>query len=234
MTTTKHQIMFPGQHASPAGPVDLTTMYLFHFAFRRDMAKFAAAGATTPLEDDETWRRLAARWDVFSRQLHHHHEAEDRVLWPWLRGKATLGDVAMLDAMEHEHEAIDPALAAITEAFGRLTQPGSDRADVRAALVVRLAGVRELLDRHLAHEESDAMTLLQRVTTQRDWEVMEKQFSKGSPLSALVEMVPWAVDGVDDLTLGRLLHDAAPPMRVIHRLTRRRFERRERAAFAYA
>ena len=53
--------MFPGQAAAPAGPCDLTGMYLVHHALRRDLARFADATAATPVEETDTWVALR-RW----------------------------------------------------------------------------------------------------------------------------------------------------------------------------
>ena len=45
------QIHLPGQAAAPAGPVDMTAMFVMHWAFRRDLDRFAAAVIRTPVED---------------------------------------------------------------------------------------------------------------------------------------------------------------------------------------
>lgn len=235
MTTTAQaswptQTLLPGQAAAPEGPVDMVAMYVFHHAFRRDLDHFLDAARRTPVDDVAAWRRLAARWGLFSEQLHHHHEAEDRVLWPWLRERATTAELEVLDAMEAEHDEIDPGLAAVTAAYDDLSTPGGSRDDVRGALVVRLAGVREVLDRHLGHEETAAITLVQRVTTQEEWLTLEKGFRQGQSLGSALRMVPWALHGLPVDVRTRLLR-AAPPFRVVQALLGPGFERRERAAF---
>ncbi|RZS80141.1 hemerythrin HHE cation binding domain-containing protein [Motilibacter rhizosphaerae] len=236
MTTTKAawptQILLPGQAAAPDGPVDMANMYLFHHAFRRDLDRFLRAVPHVALDDLDAWRRLSARWGVLVGQLHHHHEAEDTVLWPWLRERATPEQLLVLDAMEQEHDEIDPGLAQVTAALAALASAGGERAGTRAALSVRLAGVREVLDRHLGHEETDAIALLQQVTTQAEWVALEKRFSKGQPPTAVLQMLPWVVDGVDEHLLRRVLSSAPAPMRLLVRLLHPRFSRREREIFA--
>jgi hypothetical protein len=236
MTTTQAgwptQIMLPGQAAAPDGPVDMANMYLFHHAFRRDLDRFLDAVPGTSTDDLGAWRRLTARWHVFARQLHHHHEAEDRVLWPWLRGRVGPDDLEVLDAMEREHSAIDPGLASVATTLETLSAGGGgDREDLRAALTVRLTGVRGVLDQHLAHEETAAIAMLQAVTSQEEWLALEKQFGQGQPVRAVLEMLPWAVDGVDAQVLGQILRTAPLPMRVMLKVLRPGFDRRERAAF---
>ena len=77
MTTTTHtwpeQLVFPGQTAAHAGPVDMMMMYVMHHGFRRDLTAFAAAAQATPVDDRDAWRALSERWDLFSEILHHHH-----------------------------------------------------------------------------------------------------------------------------------------------------------------
>lgn len=109
-------------------------MYLMHHAFRRDLAAFAVAVATTGVNDRRRWRRLGRRWDSFARILHLHHQGEDDVLWPLLLGKVdAAGDAtgrATLEAMEAEHDEIDPLLAGCAAGLAALAA-GSD-ADTRA------------------------------------------------------------------------------------------------------
>ena len=106
------QLFLPGQTAAPEGPVDMQMMYVLHHAFRRDLDRFVAAARTTPATDRVTWHLLSGRWQVFCEQLHHHHEGEDRAIWPCLREHGSADDVATLDAMEAEHAEIDPLLSA--------------------------------------------------------------------------------------------------------------------------
>ena len=42
----------------------------------------------TPVEEPESWRARAGRWELFSATLHHHHHGEDLWLWPLLLERA--------------------------------------------------------------------------------------------------------------------------------------------------
>ena len=118
-------------------------MYLMHHAFRRDLAAFAAAAGTTPVADRESWRALAERWELFAVALHHHHTGEDTCLWPALLDRADEQGRAVLEAMEAEHDEIDPTLEACAAGFARLA--GHADEDARCALAVRLVAARESL-----------------------------------------------------------------------------------------
>lgn len=223
------QVRLPGQAAAPEGPVDMVFMYLFHHAFRRDLRLFAQAVPPTPAADTRAWRRLAARWQLFAAQLEHHHTAEDLVLWPHLRERAAPEELATLEAMEAEHDEIDPVLGRIAPAFRALSQ----RADAVAhgTLVRSLADAEACLDRHLAHEETAAIAIMQRVLTDREWQDLEKQLGAGQPATVVFTLVPWALAGLPEAELAEVLSRLPAPMRLLHRLLAKRFARREERIF---
>lgn len=227
------QVMLPGQVAAPEGPVDMQTMYVMHHGFRRDLRRFADAVRGTPTGERATWVLLRERWELFAEVLHHHHSGEDAGLWPWLRERCGEEDLAMLDAMEAEHGEIDPLLEACAAGFRRLAEAPDEEA--RAALAVRVVAARDSLGRHLAHEETEAIALIQALMTQAEWlELDEKHFKDDSiTLGKIVRIVPWAAYDVPRDVLSRVLAEAGLPFRVVWLLTRRRFARRERRAFAW-
>jgi hypothetical protein len=227
------QLRLPGQADAPEGPVDLSVMYLMHHAFRRDLAAFAHVVRRTPLTELAAWRALLRRWDIFSEVLHHHHHGEDTWLWPALLVKAVPSERETLLAMEAQHAEIDPLLASCLVGL-RMLAGGHATADDRAALAVRLAAARESLGRHLAHEERDAMRILQRRTTPEEWAAIEARFVQGMTNRQLLALVPWALHQVPDEARRRVLAGAGLSQRVVWRLTHRRFERLDRRAQQYA
>lgn len=236
MTTLENdwpvQLDLPGQVAAPAGPVDMQGMFLMHHAFRRDLRCFHAAAAATPVEDTVTWRALADRWAVFAKVLHHHHSGEDAGLWPLLMSRAGEEGRATLEAMAAEHLEIDPMLEACARGMDRLAS-GGDEQD-RSALVGSLASAEESLGRHLAHEETDALALVQQHLTPADWERLEEEFFRpGLGVRDLATVVPWVAHGLDADIREQAFGNGDKGFRVLWLLTRRRFESRERRAFRY-
>jgi len=228
-TGTTPQLFLPRQAAAPEGPVDVKMMYVMHHAFRRDLELFAEAAAVTPAEDRATWRALARRWAVFSEVLHHHHGGEDAGLWPWLTAAADDSERATLEAMEAEHAVIDPLLTACAAGFARVTTATDP--DVAAELAERLASGREALLAHMAHEETEAMALVQKYMTQQDWDhVVENNFDKKVEPRLMLAAVPWIGHELPRSAVDELLAEAGLPMKVIWLATRRRFERLDAVA----
>src|SRR5205085_11086384 len=105
-----------------------------------------------------------------------HHSGEDAGVWPFLLQRADEDERVVLLAMEAEHDRIDPQLESCEHLLAELARGGQDRDRLRAQLSVRLAETRELLDHHLRHEESEAIAILQRHTTQEEWDRLEEEY----------------------------------------------------------
>jgi hypothetical protein len=187
--------------------VDLTVMHALHDAFRRDLDTLTRAAAALG-DDPDAHERLRIGWSVLADQLHHHHTVEDDQLWPLVRrswqGSPDALDV--LDAMEEEHELVDPALAAV----GAAVASGAPPAD---ALDRLHAVVRE----HLAHEEAEAMPLITAAVTARDWNAFSARQARSLGVRGAAEFFPWLLQGQDPVRTERVLGVLPAPLRWAHR-----------------
>jgi len=133
MTTQK----LPGTDAARhgTGDADLTIMLAAHDAFRRDLTRLARAAASADLSDPARRQSVAVGWELLKRELHIHHTAEDELIWPALRPRLVHSEHALsvLDAMEEEHERIDPLLAAVDAAFNQRDSTQRDSTPAPAA-----------------------------------------------------------------------------------------------------
>lgn len=234
-TTPPVQISLPGQAHVAHGPHDQTGMYVFHHALRRDLARLEAAVRQTPVGDLPTWRGLDRRWRLLVTVLHHHHTIEDAAFWPPVRARLdAAGDRAgceLLDEMEAEHAQLDAALAAGTDAAAAMaSHPCSDH---RNALDVRVTAARSTLLGHLAHEEAQALPLLQRVMTPEDHAAAEAAARAGYPARLLPFLLPWSTEGLPSAVQRRLLA-GNPVLRLALRALRPRFRRHEQQVFRHA
>jgi Hemerythrin HHE cation binding domain len=169
--------------------LDMTTMFAYHDALRRDLEHVA---------------RMTARsvgWDLFKRFLQVHHVAEDEALWPVMR-QGLIGqsdDLAVLDEMEAEHAALGPLLDAIDEALDR----GDSAPGARVDLAARL---RE----HLTHEEDVALPLIDCTLDEEQW----MRFGEASAQKVGLDMptfLPWLLDGADDDNAKAMLNHLPEP-----------------------
>jgi hypothetical protein len=197
-----------------AGDADLTIMLAAHAALRRDLALLAQAAAFADLPDPGRRASVQAGWELFKRQLHLHHTAEDAIVWPALRQRLTRSEHAqsVLDAMEAEHQQIDPLLAAVDDAFGR----DGHRADVRA-LGDAADALATSLTRHLAHEERDGLPLIGVALSSAEWRRVGFRIVRKNGLSAGGEMFAWLADGADRDQAAAAIGTLPPPARLAYR-----------------
>ena len=218
MTTQK----LPGTDAARhgTGDADLTIMLAAHDAFRRDLTRLARTASAANLSDPARRQSVAAGWDLFKRELHLHHTAEDEIIWPALRPRLAHSAAALsvLDAMEAEHERIDPLLAAVDTEF-----PGGDRlADVIDALTSSLTG-------HLGHEERDGLPLIGVALTAAEWRGVGRKMASKNGMAAGSEMFAWILDGADRDHAAATLGQLPPPLRLLYRARwKPRFEKTPR------
>ncbi|GAB1516512.1 hypothetical protein JCM33774_85570 [Actinophytocola sp. KF-1] len=184
---------------------DMTMMYVMHDALRRDLGLLAKSAAKrTPL------LRTAAGWELFKKALLTHHVAEDEALWPPMRAALAdrPDDLALLAAMEDEHARIDPLLAAIDEALTdetRLDRVG----DLTDALAFELTA-------HLAHEEKEALALVEATVTEADIAAFGGAHTTryGADVSRIL---PWLLDGTADDTALAIIGGLPEPVRNAYR-----------------
>ena len=228
MTTQK----LPGTDAARhgTGDADLTLMLAAHQAFRRDLARLVRAAAAADLADPAKRQSVAAGWELFKRELHLHHTAEDELIWPALRPRLAHSESALsvLDAMEEEHERIDPLLAAVDAAFAqRAGTPGGTAGGMPGAVgddwpgEDRLADVIEVLAStltgHLAHEERDGLPLIGVALTAAEWRGVGFRIARKNGLSNGGEMFAWMLDGAGAEDAAATMSQLPPPLRLLYR-----------------
>ncbi len=131
-------------------PTDAFEMALVHQAFRNELHN--AAGLIRDVNGRDTNRAaiVGGHVDFIATALHHHHAAEDEVIWPKLRERAATREVD-ITRMEDTHRDIADDIARVR----KIASSWADSADPR--LAQQLVGVVEQLsarvDEHLEDEE---------------------------------------------------------------------------------
>ncbi|WP_198653834.1 hemerythrin domain-containing protein [Actinocorallia populi] len=189
--------------------LDMTPMYAMHHALQRELEHLAKV--TARLDDDpRTVLRTAVGWELFTKSLHVHHTAEDDALWPVL--SAALADrpddLALLEAMEAEHAAIDEVITAIDAVLADPGAPLDRLGDLTDSLVTGLTG-------HLKHEEDQALPLIQAVATPQQWahfgQVHGQRIGPDAP-----RLIPWLLEGATEQTVTTMLAPLPEPARAAY------------------
>ena len=200
----------PGTDAARhgTGDADLTIMLAAHAAFRRDLTRLVRAAAAASRSDPARRQSVAAGWELFKHELHLHHTAEDEIIWPALRPRLAHSEHALsvLDAMEEEHELIDPLLASVDAAFAR-HEPAAGVID---ALTSALTG-------HLRHEERDGLPLIGVALTSAEWRGVGFKIARRNGMSQGAEMFAWILDGAGRQDAATTLGSLPPPLRLLYR-----------------
>ena len=189
---------------------DMTMMYAMHAALRRELDRIARVTAR-PDDDPKHILRTAAGWEMFKSYLHVHHTTEDDLLWPPMR-KALAEDspgVAVLDAMEAEHSAIDPLLVAIDAAL-------ADRDSGPQRLGERTDALATALRGHLDHEEADGLALIDATVTEQQWLAFGAEHGKRIGGDAQ-RYLPWLLEGATPEVIATVIGRFPPPLQQVYR-----------------
>lgn len=185
------------------GPADTAMMGIVHDALRRDLRRVQEALAAEP--PPERRRPLAEHLTWMVDFLHAHHSGEDDGLYPMVRA-ANPDAGAVLDAMDADHQAIHPAMDAVTAEAHRWARSGSD--EDRAALLTALDALADTLLPHLDREESEAMPVVSATLTHRQWHDWEQTYNIApKALPVLAEEGNWLLDGLDERRRQIVLHE---------------------------
>jgi hemerythrin-like domain-containing protein len=194
---------------------------IIHAAFRRDLGRLDAALATFPSGSAERAQEIAAAWDNFAFQLHHHHTDEETIFWPVLR---TLGaGDALTEELEAEHVRMVLALETAEKAMGTFRRDPDAEAVARArGAIAELSAV--LID-HLAHEERDMEPIS--VAQHADPQLVAAQKTvRRAHRGNTGTLFAWLLDGADPAAVRGLRREVPRPViYILIRTSGRRYRR---------
>jgi hemerythrin-like domain-containing protein len=195
--------------------------HVIHGAVRRDLDRLAVALETAPDGDHRRATDLQRAYAHLQAQLTHHHEQEDQLVFPAL---SRLGiDAALLADMDSEHQAMSRALAETATAMSRYAATAS-AADAAAART-SLGNTREVVDRHLTHEEGELEPLVRPHLESAEWKQVEKGLRSGTLVTS-GRFFAWLTDGMDPEHRTYLRSTIPPPVvAVFSRVLGRQYHR---------
>jgi hemerythrin-like domain-containing protein len=185
----------------------MTMNRVIHAAVRRDLARLESALGTARDGDVARAGRLQRAYANLQRELTHHHEGEDEFVFPFVAKVGGASD--LLKAMDEEHQAMADALGETGTAMAAYASSGS-AGDADSARV-SVARTREVVDRHLSHEENDLEPVLEPHLPTAEWKTVEKQLRPRSPVVA-GRFLAWIQDGMSDEGRAYLRSTIPPPV----------------------
>jgi hypothetical protein len=190
--------------------LDMGMMFAMHDALRRDLAQ---VGRIANVRDDNpaTLLRAALGWELFKKFLLVHHKSEDDALWPPLRASVAgqPDRVALVDALEAEHDVIEPLLAAIDAAAADPDYGYQRFGDIVDELSAKL-------NAHLDHEEADGLPLIDASLTPREWQHFAQVHGQRN-LPDAARYMPWLLSQARPQTLDTILGNFPPRLLTAYR-----------------
>jgi hemerythrin-like domain-containing protein len=199
----------------------MTMNRLIHAAVRRDFARLLSAVGEVADGDLSRARSLDRAYANLRAQLTHHHEGEDRWIWPMLAKVGVARE--LLAAMESEHQAMSAAMAETTDAMRGFATTGStsDRANALESLV----RTQRVVEEHLTHEEEELEPALGPHHGSPEWKEAEKKLSR-QPLSVAGPFMAWLEDGMSPEGRSFLRSTVPAPVTfILRRVFGRRYNR---------
>jgi hypothetical protein len=114
------------------------------------------------------------------------------------------GSAPLLDALERQHEQIDPLLAVA----GDRARPAAERADA-------LLGLHEAVGRHLDDEERDAVPLIRSCVSADEWRTHGLDVVRAYERRRLPLVFGWASGAGSPSMVGEALKDFPAPARLL-------------------
>ena len=208
---------------------DAFDMAIAHRVFRNELHN--APGLVGDVEAGDTARSavVGAHLELITAALHHHHAAEDELIWPKLHARAPASAEA-ITRMEQAHRGIADADAKVKSILASWVTS----ADTRLAqqLVEAVEDLSARVDEHLADEERNIVRLINQHITPEEWQkcaargaefISRKNLRLGLVLGGLT----FDASSADEAR--RILANVPLPQRILIRLLARRTIARYRA-----
>lgn len=194
---------------------------IIHAAVRRDVTRTEQALRALREGDSARARQVQQAWRNLVRELTHHHEAEDDLIWPFLLARGV--DPGLMGAMEAEHADMKRALAEAGRAIDEVVaEPITARAQVAADTV---ASSSVVINQHLEHEETEVEPLVLRHENDPEWKTIEKLL-RPAAISDAGSALAWMQDGAGSRELAALREIIpAPVLTIVPRIFGRRYRR---------
>ena len=205
---------------------DTHEMYVVHRVFRRETALLPRLVRNVRAGDTDRARFVAAHYRDYALGLHHHHTAEDLLIWPLLLARVDL-EAELVLRMEKQHEVVAAGLeqvAALLPEWERTASPAAGEAIARA-----LEQHRAALVEHLTDEENHLLSLIEQHLTVAEWEKLGQRFAEETPKDKLLFFLGALLEEATPQETADMMRNLPMPAKLIWRIVgKRQYARRTR------
>jgi hemerythrin-like domain-containing protein len=197
---------------SAAAPIDVRDMAIIHRTFRATYEESASLVRRAPTPSPERVTFLADHISFGVSMLHHHHESEDRLLFPKLIARAP-EQATMTQEVADEHKLVGSAVDEVGRACSDWrAQPSEESGEALAASLDHLNGV---LEQHLDDEETRVVPLAAVTLTQEEWHEIGEQARAGIPRDRMSVAFGMVLEPLDDADRAYMKGYLPAPVRLL-------------------
>lgn len=210
-------------------PTDAFDMAIVHKVFRSELHDVPALIRGVMAGDTARSAVVGSHIELITAALHHHHAAEDELIWPKLHSRAP-EFAETVARMEQAHRAIAAAEAKVKSVQTSWVRTADAR--LAAQLLDAVADLSARVDEHLTDEERNIVPLINQHITAEEWQkcaargaefISRKDLRLGLVLGGLT------FDAASADEARRILAHVPLPQRILIRLLARRTMLRYRA-----
>jgi hypothetical protein len=148
-------------------PCDAFDMEIVHRVFRTELHNAPDLVRDVKAGDSKRSAIVGDHLNFIVAGLHHHHAAEDELIWPKLRARAP-AQAAEITRMEDHHRGIAEGVASVQDivaSWVASADPGLAR-----QIIPAVEGLSAVVDEHLADEELNIVPLISEHITVVEWQ----------------------------------------------------------------
>lgn len=167
---------------SAEAPINVRDMHIVHMTFRTAFDQSAELIRANPTPSQHRVEFLVDHIEFGIASLHHHHEAEDALMFPLLAERLP-EHRALFDHMDSQHRDISAALDGVHA--GCRAWRGDTTSANGLALADALDHLVTLLVPHLDEEEAVVVPLVAVTLSTKEWEAVGEKARSGIPRDKL-------------------------------------------------
>ena len=199
-------------------PNNAVDMLVVHRVFRREFKDMPALTAAVPPGATTRAKVVGDHVKFMGASLHHHHAAEDELVWPKLQSRAP-DRHADLQRMVDEHTEIAAAVDGVESLLVAWTTTADPK--LTEELSAAAGELSTCVARHLDDEERNALPVIEEHLTQREWAATVKRgaafiFVRNLPLGLVLGGLVLEAGSEEERRI--ILSGAPLPQRVVVQL----------------